>query len=63
MRDARRIRKFLSVYDRKYKLDMSGMAEEMISLKEPIFVVRPNKVFGMAEKTFAKRATRWKFGK
>lgn len=63
MRDVPRIRKFLSIYGRKYKFDMSGMAEEMISLKEPIFVVRPHKVFGLAEKTFAKRATRWKFEK
>jgi Pyridoxamine 5'-phosphate oxidase len=63
MRDVPRIRKFLSIYERKYKFDMSGMAVEMISLKEPIFVVRPRKVFGLAEKTFAKRATRWKFKK
>jgi hypothetical protein len=63
MRDVPRIRKFLSIYGRKYKFDMSGMVDEMISLKEPIFVVRPHKVFGWAEKTFAKRATRWKFGK
>ncbi len=63
MRDVPLIRKFLSIYGRKYKFDMSGMAGDMLSLKEPIFVVAPRKVFGLAEKTFATRATRWKFGK
>ncbi len=63
MRDVSRIRKFLAIYERKYKLDMSGMADGMSSLEEPIFVVRPRKVFGLAEKTFATRATRWIFGK
>jgi hypothetical protein len=41
---------------------MSGMAGGMTSLKEPVFVVRPKVVFGQAEKTFAKTATRWRFG-
>jgi len=62
MRDVPRIRKFLSIYEHKYKFDVSGMAEEMISLKEPVFVVRPSVVFGQVEKTFAKTATRWRFG-
>jgi hypothetical protein len=61
MRDVVRIRKFIALYERKYKFDMSGMAEGMINLKEPVFSVRPNKVFGQAEKTFAKTATRWRF--
>jgi hypothetical protein len=61
MRDASRIREFLKIYGRKYKFDMSGMVEGMISLKEPVFVVRPQVVFGQSEKTFAKTATRWKF--
>jgi hypothetical protein len=61
MRDVPRIREFLKTYERKYKFDMSGMAEEMISLKEPVFVVRPQVAFGQAEKTFSKTATRWKF--
>lgn len=30
---------------------------------EPVFVVRASVVFGQVEKTFAKTATRWKFGK
>jgi hypothetical protein len=61
MRDVPRIREFLKTYGRKYKFDMSGMAEGMISLKEPVFVVRPQVVFGQSEKTFAKTATRWNF--
>lgn len=62
MRDVTQIRKFWSVYGRKYKFDMSDLAEEMTLLKEPVFVVRPSVIFGQAEKTFAKTATRWKFG-
>jgi hypothetical protein len=63
MKDRSRIREFMAMYGPKYKLDMSGMADDMISLKEPIFIVKPKKVFGLAEKTFATSATRWKFGK
>lgn len=63
LRDVPRIRKFLSLYERKYKFDMSGMADGMISLKEPVFVVKATKVFGQAEKSFATTATRWKFKK
>jgi hypothetical protein len=62
MRDVPRIREFLALYQRKYKFDMSGMADGMISLKEPVFRVRPKKVFGQPEKSFATAATRWKFG-
>jgi Pyridoxamine 5'-phosphate oxidase len=61
MRDVARIREFLDLYQRKYKFDMSGMAAGMISLREPVFVVRPQTVFGEIEKTFSKTATRWKF--
>jgi hypothetical protein len=61
MHDVSKIREFLKIYERKYKFDISGMAEGMISLKEPVFVVRPQVVFGQSEKTFAKTATRWKF--
>lgn len=55
------IRKFIPLYERKYKWDMSGMADDMIALKEPVFAVHPAVVFGQIEKTFAKTATRWKF--
>ncbi|MFZ3339426.1 MAG: pyridoxamine 5'-phosphate oxidase family protein [Terriglobales bacterium] len=43
-----------SVYKKKYKMDPRGM-------NEPIFEVRPSKVFAFIEKSFPKSATRWRF--
>ncbi|MGA8538069.1 MAG: pyridoxamine 5'-phosphate oxidase family protein [Terriglobales bacterium] len=40
-------------YKKKYKMDPRSM-------KEPIFMVRPETVFGFIEKSFPKSATRWK---
>lgn len=60
-KDPQLIRKVLSLYGRKYKMDMSGMADDTIALKEPLFAVHPTVVFGQIEKTFSKTATRWKF--
>lgn len=54
-------RKFLPVYERKYKFDMKGMKDDILSMKEPIFAVRPRVVFGLWEKYFATKTTRWKF--
>jgi Pyridoxamine 5'-phosphate oxidase len=54
-------RKFLPVYERKYKFDMKGMAEDILAMKEPVFAVRPHVVFGLWEKYFATKTTRWKF--
>lgn len=42
-------------YKKKYKMDPRGMGE-------PIYVVRPHKVFGFIEKSFPKSATRWTAG-
>ena len=42
------------LYKKKYKMDPRGMGE-------PIFAVRPTKVFGFVEKSFPKSATRWIF--
>ena len=61
-KDVAKIREFLKVYEKKYKFDMSGMADDMLSLKEPVFFLRPKVAFGMVEKTFTKSATRWIFG-
>jgi hypothetical protein len=61
MSDVARIRKFLAIYEKKYKFNMSGMAEGMITLKEPVFVVRPTKVFAQPHDTFASKSTRWIF--
>ncbi len=40
-------------YKKKYKMDPRSM-------NEPIFAVRPRKVFAFIEKSFPKSATRWK---
>lgn len=56
-----RIRQFLRLYERKYHWDMSGMAEDLLSLKEPVFRLRPQVAFGLKEKTFQTSATRWRF--
>ncbi|MGC2058864.1 MAG: pyridoxamine 5'-phosphate oxidase family protein, partial [Candidatus Sulfotelmatobacter sp.] len=37
--DARR--KFLPIYEHKYKFDMKAMEQEILSMKEPVFAVRP----------------------
>lgn len=55
-------RKFLSVYERKYKFDMATMKADILSMKEPVFAVRPRVVFAMWEKYFQSKSTRWKFG-
>ena len=54
-------RKFLPPYERKYKFDMSKMKPDILSMKEPIFAVRPRVVFGLWEKHFAGKSTRWIF--
>ena len=53
--------KFLPVYERKYKFDMSGMKDDILSMKEPVFAVRPRVVFALWEKYFQSKSTRWKF--
>lgn len=54
-------REFLPVCERKYKFDMKGMKDDILSMKEPIFAVRPRLVFGLWEKHFQTKTTRWKF--
>lgn len=60
-KDVERIREFLEIYEKKYKFDMSDMADDLLKLKEPVFRLRPKIAFGLAEKTFSKSATRWIF--
>jgi hypothetical protein len=55
-------REFLKKYDPKYHFDMEGMEADILSMKEPVFAVRPRVVFGLYEKKFIGSATRWKFG-
>ena len=57
--DARR--RMLAHYERKYKFDMSSMADDILSLKEPIYAVRPKTVFSLVEKHYPPKATRWLF--
>jgi hypothetical protein len=52
-------RKFLPKYERKYKFDMSKMKPDILSMKEPVFAVRPRVVFGLWEKDFISKSTRW----
>jgi hypothetical protein len=54
-------RKFLPKYERKYKFDMSKMKPNVLSMKEPVFAVRPHLVFGLWEKRFVGKSTRWVF--
>jgi hypothetical protein len=54
-------RKMLPVYERKYKFDMSTMKDDILSMKEPVFAVRPRVVFAMWEKHFQSKSTRWQF--
>ncbi len=54
-------RKFLPMYEKKYKFDMSKMKDDILSMKEPVFAVRPRVVFGLWEKYFQSKSTRWIF--
>jgi hypothetical protein len=56
-------RKFLPTYERKYKFDMKGMKQDILSMKEPVFAVCPRVVFGLWEKHFIGKSTRWTFEK
>jgi len=60
-KNVERIREFLREYEKKYKWDMSGMADGLLTLKEPVFYLQPAKAFGLWEKKFATTATRWIF--
>jgi uncharacterized pyridoxamine 5'-phosphate oxidase family protein len=55
------IRKFVSLYGKKYKFKMGEMGDKMIALEDPVFYLRPQVGFGLWEKKFASSATRWIF--
>jgi nitroimidazol reductase NimA-like FMN-containing flavoprotein (pyridoxamine 5'-phosphate oxidase superfamily) len=46
---------FFTHYEKKYHWDMSAMQSE------PVFEVKPKVVFGLYEKKFIEKATRWTF--
>ena len=52
--DAAALKKVFAAYEKKYKMDVSGMGE-------PMFRVHPRVAFGLFEKKFGQTATRWKF--
>jgi general stress protein 26 len=54
-------RKMLKAYRRKYEFDMGKMKDDILSMKEPVYAVCPEVVFGLWEKNFADKATRWRF--
>lgn len=60
-RDVEFIREFIRLYEKKYKWKLGEMAEELLSLKDPVFFLRPRVGFGFWEKKFASTATRWLF--
>jgi len=55
LREAALRKRFFRLYKRKYNFDMSGFQQE------PIWSVRPVKVFAFDEKLTLNRATRWMF--
>jgi nitroimidazol reductase NimA-like FMN-containing flavoprotein (pyridoxamine 5'-phosphate oxidase superfamily) len=52
VKDADALGPVAAAYKKKYKMDPRGMGE-------PIFIVRPSRVFGFIEKSFPQSATRW----
>jgi len=54
-------RRFLRLYEKKYDWDMSSFEEPILTLKEPIYAVRPTVVFALDEKKSLNAATRWRF--
>lgn len=60
-RNVKQIRRFISLYEKKYKWPLGEMADDLVALKDPVFYLRPKVGFGLVEKTFATSATRWIF--
>jgi hypothetical protein len=60
-RDVGQIRRFIRLYEKKYRWKLGEMAEDLIKLKDPVFYLVPAVGFGLWEKKFATSATRWIF--
>jgi hypothetical protein len=54
-------RRLLAKYSDKYEWDMASMEKDILSMKEPVFAVRPRIVFGLWEEKFMETTTRWTF--
>jgi nitroimidazol reductase NimA-like FMN-containing flavoprotein (pyridoxamine 5'-phosphate oxidase superfamily) len=61
LRDVEQLKELLSLYERKYDGGLSGMREDLLALREPVFALRPSVAFGLEEKTIFQNATRWRF--
>jgi hypothetical protein len=55
VRDPSLSEKFFTLYEKKYKWDMSEFRDE------PLFALSPRVAFGLFEKRFPSGATRWRF--
>jgi hypothetical protein len=53
--------RLLAKYSGKYEWDMASMEKDILSMKEPVFAVRPRVVFGLWEEKFMETSTRWTF--
>ena len=60
-RDVEQIRRFIRLYEKKYRWKLGEMAEDLITLKDPVLYLVPAVGFGLWEKKFATSATRWIF--
>jgi hypothetical protein len=60
-KDVSQIRRFIRLYEKKYKWPLGEMADDLIALRDPVFYLRPAVGFGLWEKKFATTATRWIF--
>jgi hypothetical protein len=60
-RNVETVRKFVPLYEKKYKFKLGEMGENLVALKDPLFCLRPTVVFGLWEKKFSGTATRWVF--
>lgn len=60
-RNVNTIRKYVPLYEKKYKFKLGEMGENLIALKDPLFCLRPAVAFGFWEKKFSSSATRWIF--
>jgi hypothetical protein len=61
VRERARIAEFIKKYERKYSFDMSAFKEPLYQHKDPLYAVHPTVVFGLPEKGFPGKVTRWRF--
>ena len=54
-------RKLIPVYEKKYEYSLASMKDDILSMKEPVYAVRPRVAFALPEKSFQTKSTRWKF--